>query len=180
MAIIGSGYAATSAGAAEEINGYWKPPKAIRIGSGNRQTAGLSDIRNAPLGLQSSEDVIYNNGIEFLTKKKFSQAISEFDKLLNQNRRYADAYYARGLAYALEGKFDSAIADFTRYLEFEKKDADSYCNRGLARVLQGQYDQGLADLNKAETLPEVLDKAGVSWKIYQDLAGATFAPDFGD
>jgi phospholipase C len=30
------------------------------------------------------------------------------------------------------------------------------------------------------TFPEVLQKAGVSWKIYQDLAGATFAPDFGD
>jgi phospholipase C len=31
-----------------------------------------------------------------------------------------------------------------------------------------------------ETLPEVLQAAGVSWKIYQDLAGQTFAPDFGD
>jgi phospholipase C len=31
-----------------------------------------------------------------------------------------------------------------------------------------------------ETLPEVLQRAGVTWKIYQDLAGATFAPDFGD
>ena len=30
------------------------------------------------------------------------------------------------------------------------------------------------------TLPEVLDKAGVTWRVYQDLAGATFAPDFGD
>jgi phospholipase C len=30
------------------------------------------------------------------------------------------------------------------------------------------------------TFPEVLQKAGVSWKIYQDLAGQTFAPDFGD
>ncbi len=30
------------------------------------------------------------------------------------------------------------------------------------------------------TLPEVLQAAGVSWKIYQDLAGATFKPDFGD
>lgn len=30
-----------------------------------------------------------------------------------------------------------------------------------------------------ETLPEVLDKAGVTWKCYQDLAGSTFAPDFG-
>ena len=30
------------------------------------------------------------------------------------------------------------------------------------------------------TFPEVLDAAGVSWKIYQDLTGKTFAPDFGD
>lgn len=31
-----------------------------------------------------------------------------------------------------------------------------------------------------KTLPESLEAAGVSWRIYQDLAGATFAPDFGD
>jgi phospholipase C len=31
-----------------------------------------------------------------------------------------------------------------------------------------------------ETFPEVLQAAGVTWKIYQDLAGQTFAPDFGD
>jgi phospholipase C len=30
------------------------------------------------------------------------------------------------------------------------------------------------------TFPEVLDAAGISWKVYQDLAGQTFAPDFGD
>src|SRR5262249_59953763 len=30
-----------------------------------------------------------------------------------------------------------------------------------------------------ETLPEVLEAAGVSWRVYQDLNGATFAPDFG-
>jgi phospholipase C len=30
------------------------------------------------------------------------------------------------------------------------------------------------------TFPEVLQAAGVSWKVYQDLAGQTFAPDFGD
>ncbi|HEV7968345.1 MAG TPA: phospholipase C, phosphocholine-specific [Candidatus Acidoferrales bacterium] len=31
-----------------------------------------------------------------------------------------------------------------------------------------------------QTFPEVLQAAGVSWKIYQDLAGQTFSPDFGD
>jgi phospholipase C len=31
-----------------------------------------------------------------------------------------------------------------------------------------------------QTFPEVLQEAGVTWKIYQDLIGATFNPDFGD
>ena len=31
-----------------------------------------------------------------------------------------------------------------------------------------------------KTYPELLQEAGISWKIYQDLAGTTFAPDFGD
>jgi phospholipase C len=30
------------------------------------------------------------------------------------------------------------------------------------------------------TYPELLQNAGITWKIYQDLAGSTFAPDFGD
>ena len=31
-----------------------------------------------------------------------------------------------------------------------------------------------------KTFPERLEAAGITWKVYQDLAGATFAPDFGD
>jgi phospholipase C len=31
-----------------------------------------------------------------------------------------------------------------------------------------------------KTYPELLQENGISWKIYQDLAGNTFAPDFGD
>ena len=31
-----------------------------------------------------------------------------------------------------------------------------------------------------KTFPETLQAAGVSWKVYQDLAGQTFSPDFGD
>ena len=31
-----------------------------------------------------------------------------------------------------------------------------------------------------QTFPEVLQAAGVSWKIYQDLAGLTFSPEFGE
>jgi phospholipase C len=31
-----------------------------------------------------------------------------------------------------------------------------------------------------KTFPEVLQASGISWRVYQDLAGQTFSPDFGD
>jgi phospholipase C len=31
-----------------------------------------------------------------------------------------------------------------------------------------------------ETFPEVLQNAGISWKVYQDISGSPFSPDFGD
>jgi phospholipase C len=31
-----------------------------------------------------------------------------------------------------------------------------------------------------ETFPEVLQKAGITWKVYQDISGSPFSPDFGD
>jgi len=31
-----------------------------------------------------------------------------------------------------------------------------------------------------KTFPEVLQAAGISWKIYQDISGSPFSPDFGD
>lgn len=31
-----------------------------------------------------------------------------------------------------------------------------------------------------ETFPEILEKAGIRWKIYQDVAGSPFKPDFGE
>jgi tetratricopeptide (TPR) repeat protein len=144
IAIIGSGDAAFSAGAAQDIQRYWKPSKPIRL-----TPIGIGLYKDVPLTYQKPEDVLFNKGVEFLTNKKFSQAISEFDQLIIKHPRCGDAYYSRGLALALDGKYAPAIADFTHYLGLDPKDADSYCNRGLARVLLGQYDQGLSDLNKA-------------------------------
>ncbi|MDP1761047.1 MAG: hypothetical protein Q8L43_02375, partial [Deltaproteobacteria bacterium] len=53
-AIIGSGYAAISAGAAQEIHGYWKPPKLLKGFRGR-------DARKFPLQFQIPDDVSYNN-----------------------------------------------------------------------------------------------------------------------
>jgi phospholipase C len=60
----------------------------------------------------------------------------------------------------------------------------NYLNNGTDGHGAGPVTYNGLSVNHAyfvwETLPEVLQAAGVTWKVYQDLAGATFAPDFGD
>jgi tetratricopeptide (TPR) repeat protein len=151
IAIIGSGHAMQSADAAQEIHLYWKPPKPFKLAI--MGSFGVTkDAREVPLEAQNPNDTAYNIALDSIKHKKFGKAIAEFDRLLQRNRSYADAYFGRGLAYALEGKYAPAVADFTQFLKIDPKDADAYCNRGLARVLQGQCDQGLADLNKSATI----------------------------
>ena len=150
LAVLGSGFVSIPAGAAQEIYGYWKPPKPLKRAIMGTQL--LVDVREVPFSAGISDDIAYNHGFDFIRNKKFAKAISLFDQLLNRNRKYADAYFARGVAHGLAGQYEAAIADFNRYLEVDKKDADAYYNRGLAQALQGRYDQGLADLNQALTL----------------------------
>ncbi len=74
----------------------------------------------------------YNKrGVAYARKGQYDQAISDFNKALEINPRYATAYYNRGVAYARKGQYDQAISDFTKALEINPRYATAYYNRGL-------------------------------------------------
>ena len=52
----------------------------------------------------------YNNrGVAYAAKGQYDQAISDYNKALEMNPRFAKAYYNRGLAYWRKGQPDQAI-----------------------------------------------------------------------
>jgi tetratricopeptide (TPR) repeat protein len=75
--------------------------------------------------LQVIEDVTSKNiekktaihffkGALYVSKDQWAKAISEYNKALEINPRFAKAYYNRGLAYDENGQYDKAISDYEK------------------------------------------------------------------
>jgi tetratricopeptide (TPR) repeat protein len=64
---------------------------------------------------KSKESWFYSKmGLAYLQKKEFEQAISLFNKSLEINPRYAEAYISRGRAYYFKGEYDKFAEDIKR------------------------------------------------------------------
>ena len=82
-----------------------------------------------------------------------NKAISDYNKAIELNPRFADAYVIRGLAYAQgKGQFDKAIADYNKAIELNPRYAKAYYNRGLAYFFKKEYDNAWNDINRAQDL----------------------------
>jgi Flp pilus assembly protein TadD len=105
----------------------------------------------------------YDRGGEACRNGQYDQAIVHYNKALELNSGYAEAYVNRGVANARKGKPDQAIADFNKALKLNPNDAKAYYNRALAFCLNKDYGQAWEDVHKAQTLgykahPEFLEK----------------------
>ena len=99
---------------------------------------------------ESGDAEFYNNrGMAYMDKGQYDQAISDYNKALEINPKFAEAYYNRGIACGGKGHFDQAISSFNKALEINQKFAEAYSNRGITYRRKGQYDQAISDYNKA-------------------------------
>ena len=94
--------------------------------------------------------VCFTKGVSYQDKGQWDKAIAEYNKAIEINPSYAEAYYNRGLAYAQgKGQFDKAISDWNKAIELNPSYAEAYNNRGNAYQAKGQYDRAISDYTKA-------------------------------
>ena len=94
-------------------------------------------------------DVYNKRGIAHANKGKYDKAISDFDRAIEIQPKYAKAYFIRGLTYSKKGQYEKAISDFNKAIEINPKNSMAYNNRGMAYLRQAQYDRAILDLSKA-------------------------------
>ncbi len=102
----------------------------------------------APSHPETSVDY-FNRGKAYADKSKYDLAISDFDKAIEIDPKYAEAYNNRGNAYRGKGEYDRAISDFNKAIEINPGYAGAYLNRGVAYFAKGEYDRAISDYNKA-------------------------------
>jgi len=108
-------------------------------------------------------------GISYTANGQYNQAISDFNRALEINPKYAEAYNERGIVYDDKGQYDQAISDYTKAIEINPKFAIAYNNRGGVYDDKGQYDQAISDYTKAiEINPKLAE-------VYNNRAFAYYA-----
>jgi protein O-mannosyl-transferase len=92
----------------------------------------------------------YNNrgGAQVLSNN-FKEAISDFDKALEINPRYADALCNRSVAKLLAKDEKGAVEDLDKAIAINKNLEKAYCNRGNVKTVLKDYTGAMEDLEKA-------------------------------
>jgi tetratricopeptide (TPR) repeat protein len=75
-------------------------------------------------------------------------AMEDYNKAIELDPNYADAYYNRGLAHYDLKEYERAIEDYNKAIELDPNYVNAYYNRGLAYYYLMQYERAIEDYNK--------------------------------
>ena len=67
----------------------------------------------------ADDRVTYRPGLDLVKQKRYSEAVSYFDKIIGKDNRSALAYAMRGKCHLLQGDFLEAIVDCNRATSFD-------------------------------------------------------------
>jgi len=107
----------------------------------------IEDVTNKKIEIETT--IHFFKGVAYGLKEQWDKVIAEFNKAIEINSRFAEAYNNRGIAYFGKGQEDRALSDFKKAIEINPRLAMAYSNRGLMYLGKGQEDQALSDFKKA-------------------------------
>ena len=103
--------------------------------------------------IESQTAVNYFKGIAHSIRGQHDQAIPYYNKAIELNPEFANAYFSRGVALAEgKGEYDEAISDYNKALEIDPGFAKAILARGVAYYYKGEYDKASADVHKVQSL----------------------------
>ena len=109
------------------------------------------------LGCSSGLDAkgtAYVKGQELFMSKDYDTAIEQFNKVIEMDEKYVNAYVIRGNCYSALKKNEEAVKDFSKAIEIDPNNRGALLNRGLAYKAMGKLPQAKADALKASKIPD--------------------------
>ena len=91
-------------------------------------------------------------GINAAQRGDIDTAMNYYNKAIEMNPDYADAYYYRGRAYYNNNDDTNAIEEFDKAIEMNPDYADAYHHRGRAYYRNGEIDLATTDFAEAQRL----------------------------
>lgn len=121
-------------------------------------------------------DFRLSRGIAQVNEGRYGNAVSIFNKILEQDPTYPEALIGRGTALAFQRELDAAISDFTKAIQSNPSAGEAWKRRGQARAALGESAAAITDLTKAlEFEPDsadILHERGIVNFKFKDFKGA--------
>jgi tetratricopeptide (TPR) repeat protein len=109
------------------------PPKSIGV----QQEGGRDGILTADVLNQ------FNLGVQFYNQREFSKAIQAYQKVLELDPTYVEAYNNLGIIYQTIGDVDRAFGAYQKSTEINPRYEKGYNNLGILLFLKGRYEEAL-------------------------------------
>ena len=114
------------------------------------------------------EQKIYSEAVAKSYAGKYQEAIQDFNRVIEINPNFAEAYYRRGLANFDLGNREEAIADYTQALAINPNYINAYLGRGIARLIVGNISGTITDANQIITIN---DQYAAAYKLLGNAYG---------
>lgn len=101
-----------------------------------------------------SKGAAYVKGRELFLSKDYDSAIEQFNKVIEMDEKFVEAYNMRGSCYSALKKNDEAVKDFSKAIEIDPSNRGSFSNRSLAYKAMGKLPQAKADALKASKIAD--------------------------
>lgn len=108
-------------------------------------------IRKILTCLMTKED-FYNQGMELFTQDKLDEAISSFERALEEDNNYTDALHALAMIYSHQEKLDQAIEIGNRLIQAAPNDELAYTSLSIFYQKKGMIAEAEHIAAQARTL----------------------------
>jgi len=106
-------------------------------------------------------------GNSYALTNQFDKSVADYNKIIQLNPNYAEAYNNMGIVWWEKGDYDKAIVDCNKAIQLNPNLTEAYSNRGITWWKKGDYDKALADFNKAIQLnpnfADAYNNMGIVW-----------------
>ena len=99
-----------------------------------------------------SKEEFYNTGMELFTEQKFDEAITAFQRALEEDSGFTDALHALAMTYSHQGKVDDAIEVGKKLIEVAPDDELAYTSLSIFYQQKGMIPEAEHIAAQARTL----------------------------
>ena len=133
---------------AAEKSSLPRPPAAQREGAPPK-SIGVEQVGEKDRTLASDVLNHFNSGVAFYDQKEFSKAIQAYQKVIELDPAYVEAYNNLGIIYQEIGNFDKALEVYHKAIDINRRYEKTFNNLGILHFLNERYEESIEAFQKA-------------------------------